>query len=78
MSRARLKTSNLVFDFNVPISDAVRLVGGHSPREGRIEYIWNGRWVTLCNHERESTWAYVVCKQLGYSDGAEEIVTDNR
>ena len=45
----------------------VRLVGGLSPREGRIEVrYYNGTWGTVCNNGFTDTSAGVVCYMLGY------------
>ena len=46
----------------------VRLLGGSSPLEGRVEICANRAWGTICG---QSTWrsreANVVCRQLGHS-----------
>ena len=46
----------------------MRLVGGDSEREGRVEVCNSGRWGTVC----VTQWTYkhtaVVCRYLGYSD----------
>ena len=47
----------------------MRLVGGLSPNEGRVEICWNGNWGTICdsfNRWYSSNAVEVVCKQLGY------------
>ena len=47
----------------------VRLVGGLSPNEGRIEICWNGTWGTICDsrwYDIYNNAVDVVCKQLGY------------
>ena len=48
----------------------VRLVGGDSPLEGRVEIFLLGRWGTVCSTYYSYTWdladATVVCHQLGY------------
>jgi deleted-in-malignant-brain-tumors protein 1 len=46
----------------------VRLVGGSSPREGRVEFCRKSVWVTECNRFGwERGHAAVVCRQLGFS-----------
>jgi len=46
----------------------IRLEGGTSPSNGRLELQWNGQWGTICNY-----WGYwdhretaVACRQLGF------------
>eukprot|EP00057_Strongylocentrotus_purpuratus_P014833 XP_011669307.1 PREDICTED: deleted in malignant brain tumors 1 protein [Strongylocentrotus purpuratus] len=45
----------------------VRLMDGPSPREGRVEMFYNGRWNTICDDYWNLEEAQVVCRQLGYS-----------
>ena len=43
----------------------VRLVGGSSEREGRIEVYFNNIWGTVCHDRWNARDAEVVCRQLG-------------
>ena len=47
----------------------VRLVGGSSKREGRVEVFFNNNWGTVCHDHWGATDAEVVCRQLGLQYG---------
>ena len=44
----------------------VRLVGGSSYNEGRVEVNYNGEWGTICHNGWNNINAGVVCRQLGF------------
>ena len=47
----------------------IMLVGGSSPKEGRVEINHAGRHGTVCNDEWDDLDAKVVCTMLGYGNG---------
>lgn len=44
----------------------VRLIGGTSPSEGRVEVFYSGVWGTVCDSQWDHRDGDVVCRQLGY------------
>lgn len=50
---------------------AVRLVGGSSGTQGRVEICFNGMWGTVCDDQFNNMAAQVVCTQLNYTSAGD-------
>jgi len=49
-----------------PVVYTVRLVGGSSLYEGRLEVLYNGLWGTVCDDRFTDAAATVVCRSIGF------------
>ncbi|XP_071484060.1 uncharacterized protein [Diadema antillarum] len=49
---------------------SLRLTGGSSEREGRVEISCNGQWGTVCDDGWDINDAHAVCRELGYSSAS--------
>ena len=50
--------------------DKLRLVGGSTDHEGRLEMCRDGHWGTICDDSWDDTDSSVACRQLGFAGGS--------
>ena len=63
-------------DIVCPPND-VRLVGGSAQDEGRVELCSNNAWGTICDDGFDENDANVICRQLGYPDQGNSLLSIN-
>ena len=56
---------------HLPVGLPLRLAGGNTRQEGRLEILINGEWGTICDDDWDLEDAQVACRQLGFPDAME-------
>lgn len=51
---------------------SIRLMGGSSNMEGRVEVCVDGDWGTVCDDGWSTVDANIACRQLGFSNSGED------
>ncbi len=55
---------------------AIRLSGGLSTREGRVEVLHDGIWRMVCDDSSDDNDATVICKDLGFTDATGKALAE--
>ena len=53
------------------VNGSIRVMGGSSSMEGRVEVCQNGDWGTVCDDGWTTVDANIACRQLGFSNSGE-------
>ena len=62
----------LILTFVGCTAGSIRLMGGSSNLEGRVEVCVDGDWGTVCDDGWSTVDANIACRQLGFSNSGED------
>ena len=54
--------------------NSVRLSNGDIDEEGQVEICTSGMWGSICSTGWDLTNAYVLCKQMGFSEKSKKVL----
>ena len=69
-----LSCINYILLYPACTDGSIRLVGGSTSNEGRVELCFGGIWGTVCDNRWDTSAARVACRQLGYSGTGNGVV----
>ena len=58
------------------VDGSIRLAGGLTEYEGRVEICYDNQWGTVCDDAWSSFDATVACRQLGHNPTGQKSFTD--
>lgn len=66
-----LSADSILMTFVGCVNGSIRVMGGSSSMEGRVEICQDGDWGTVCDDGWTTVDANIACRQLGFSNSGE-------